>query len=88
MKMFMFLVFVALIVLAFVWRMRKAQHEANLDRRKSLEARRQQQKEKVSSEEDTIWPVIIRPVSGRKSDEAEEPSMTAIEFESPQKKAG
>ena len=88
MKMFIFVVFVALMVLAFVWRMRKARNEADLARRKSLEARKKQQKEKISSDEDMIWPVIIRPVSGRKPDETEEPSMTAIEFESPRKMAG
>jgi len=88
MKMFIFVVFVALIVFAFVWRMRKTQNEADLARRKSLEARKKQQREKIVSKDDTIWPAIIRPVSGRAPDESEEPSMTAIEFDSPRKMAG
>jgi len=49
MKMFIFVVFVALIVFAFVWRMRKTQNEADLARRKSLEARKKQQREKIVS---------------------------------------
>lgn len=88
MKMFIFLIFVAVVVSAFVWRTRKARHQAELVRRKSLEAKRKRQKEQTTSEEDTIWPVIIRPVSGRKPDEAGEPTMTAIEFEPPNKMAG
>jgi hypothetical protein len=39
-----------------------------------------------------IWPVIIKPVGGKsgseKDSEAEEPQMTAIEFEPSEKKAG
>ena len=60
---------------------------------------RQRQKEAVTPQEDVIWPVVIRPVKGQGSASGsnpghhekeavpDEPSMTAIEFESSEQKA-
>jgi len=92
MKTFIFLVLTAVIVAVVVWRMRKSDAEADLARRKSIEHKKKQRQEAVSSEEVMIWPVIIKPVKGANPDEADseapEPSMATIEFESPEQMAG
>ena len=84
MKMLVFLIFFALVISVLIWRMRKAQAEAELAQRKALDHRKKQDKEALTPEIDMVWPVIIRPVSGKHppGEEAavEEPSMTAIEF--------
>jgi hypothetical protein len=84
MKTFIILVFLALVIAAMIWKMRKFQAEALLARRKALESRKKQQKETVAQDVDIIWPVIIRPVSGKnppgEKSATEELSMTAIEF--------
>ena len=92
MKTFIFLIFTAVIVAVVVRRMRKSDAEADLTRRKSIEHKKKQRQEAVTTEEVMIWPVIIKPVKGRNPDEADlkaaEPSMTTIEFESQEKMAG
>ena len=92
MKTFIFLIFTAVIVAVVVRRMRKSDAEADLIRRKSIEHKKKQRQEAVTTEEVMIWPVIIKPVKGRNPDEADseahEPSMTTIEFESQEKMAG
>ena len=84
MKALIFLIFVALVVSVVVWRSRKAQAEADLAKRKELKRRKKQLEEKVK-QEDQIWPVLIRPVTGKQSLEdeiaSEDLSMTAIAFE-------
>lgn len=85
MKALIFLILVALVVSVVVWRSRKSQAEADLARRKALKRRREQAKETLTPENDMVWPVIIRPVTGKQSAEEktanEELSMTAIAFE-------
>lgn len=92
MTTFIFLTVVILVVAAMIWKMRKSQAEADLARRKALELKRRKQKEAIAQDEQVIWPVIIRPVGGKPGEEdrpeAEEPQMTAIEFEPSEKKAG
>ena len=91
MKTFIFLMVVILVLAAMIWKMRKSQAEADLARRKALELKRKKQKEAIAQDDQVIWPVIIRPVGGKPGEEhreAEEPQMTAIEFESSEKKAG
>jgi len=84
MKMLVFLIIFALVISLLFWRMRKSQAEQELARRKALERRKKQQKEALTPEIDMVWPVIIRPVSGKHppGEEAadEEPSMAEIEF--------
>ena len=92
MKTFIFLLVVILVISAMIWKMRKSQAEADLARRKALERKKRKQKEAITQNDEVIWPVIIRPVGGKagadEDPEAEEPQMTAIEFEPSEKKAG
>jgi hypothetical protein len=85
MKALIILVILALGVSVVVWKTRKARAEAELARRKSLERHKKQLKKAVTPELDMVWPVIIRPVSGKNAaghvQAVEEPAMTAIEFE-------
>jgi len=84
MKMLVFLIIFALIITALVWKMRKSQAEEELAKRKAYERRKKQQKEAVTPEIDMVWPVIIKPVTGKHppgEDKAvPEPMMTEIEF--------
>lgn len=84
MKMLVFLIIFALVISVLIWRMRKSQAEQVLAQRKALERRKKRQKEAITPEIDMVWPVIIRPVSGKRppGEEAavEEPSMAEIEF--------
>jgi hypothetical protein len=83
MKMLVFLIIFALVISVLIWRMRKSQAEQELAQRKALERRKKLQKESLTPEIDMVWPVIIRPVSGKRPPgeaAAEEPSMAAIEF--------
>ena len=86
MKALIFLVVLALAIAALVWHLRKSQAEEALARRDSLERRKKQDKEKITPEMDMIWPVVVRPVTGKRppgeEPEAHEPSMTSIDFES------
>lgn len=84
MKMLVFLIILALVISVFIWRMRKSQAEELLAQSKALDRRKKRQKEALTPEIDMLWPVIIRPVSGKRppGEEAavEEPSMAEIEF--------
>lgn len=86
MKALIFLVAMALAVWALVWWLRKAQAEEELERRRLARYRKKKEKRAISPSADMVWPVIIRPVSGKEQVENEfkheEPSMTAIEYES------
>jgi hypothetical protein len=92
MKTLIFLIFFILVISGMFWKMRKSQAEADLVQRKSIERKRKKEKEAVTTDEDMIWPVIIKPVSGEgapdEEPEIEEPSMTTIEYEPPEKMAG
>ena len=92
MKTLIFLILVILVISAMIWKMRKSQAEEDLARKKALERKRRKQKEAITQDDQVIWPVIIRPVGGKPGSEedpaAEEPQMTAIEFEPSEKKAG
>ena len=91
MKTLLFLIVIIAVFAALIWKMRKSQAEEALARKKESERRRQQQKEALTSDMDILWPVIIRPVKGEGPDEAdsqgEAASMTAIEYEPPEKAA-
>jgi len=84
MKMLVFLIVFALIITALVWKMRKSQAEELLAKRKDLERRKKQQREAMTPEIDMVWPVIIKPVTGKRppgeDESVPEPMMTAIEF--------
>jgi len=92
MKAFIFLIFIILVVSGMIWKMRKSQAEEALAHRKSLQSKRKQKKEAVTPDEVMIWPVIVKPVTGKgapgEEPEIEEPTMTTIEFKSPGKMAG
>jgi len=85
MKALIILAVLALVVTAVIWKMRKTQAEADLAKRKARERLRKQKKEAVTPELDMVWPVLIRPVSGKNAPgqepAVEEPTMTSIEFE-------
>ena len=100
MKALIFLLITALVVSVIVWAMRKSQAKADLARRQSIERRKKKRKEDLTPQEYMEWPVIIRPVKGDGSPDAEpdsdrggdspaveEPSMTTIEFEPSEKVA-
>jgi hypothetical protein len=83
MKMLVFLIIFALVISVLIWRMRKSQAAEELAQRKALDGRKKRQKEAITPEIDMVWPVIIRPVSGKRTPgeaAVEEPSMAEIEF--------
>ena len=85
MKILILLTVFALVVFGVKWKLRKDEAEAALARRRAMERMKKQKQEALAQDAEVIWPVMIRPVTGKGS-EAEvvaEPSMTAIEFESP-----
>lgn len=90
MKMLIFLVVFVGVAFLVVKKVRKSQAEAALARRKEIAKRRKREKENVTSEIDMVWPVLIRPATG-KGDSGEEakaePAMTSIEYEPPEKAA-
>jgi hypothetical protein len=85
MKALIVLIILALVFAAVLWKMRKADAEAALAKRKSLERRKKQKQEALTQDMEMVWPVIIKPATGKDSstkDTAdEELAMTAIEFE-------
>jgi len=85
MKALIFLIILAAAFGFFFWRMRKAQEAADLERRKALQQRKKKDSEALNQDTEIIWPVIIKPVTGKRppEDEAEahEPTMTSIDFE-------
>jgi len=91
MKTLVFVFLIIAVVSVTVWRMRKSRAAADLARRKEIERRRQREKEAVTQDTEMIWPVLIRPVTGDTSSNAdsrvEEPSMTTIEYEPPESAA-
>jgi len=90
MKMLIFLIVLAGIVFLVVRKVRKSQAEAALARRKEIARRRKREKKNVTPELDMVWPVIIRPATGKgaPSEEADtEPAMTSIEYEPPERAA-
>jgi Sec-independent protein translocase protein TatA len=89
MKILILLIVVALVVVGVKWKLRKYAAEAALARRKSVERMKKQKQEALAQDAEVIWPVMIRPVTGKGSEAeaVEEPSMTSIEFE-PSQRAG
>lgn len=88
MKALLFLIVLGSVIALLVWRLRKSQAEEARLRRKALEQRKKKNSEAISQDMEVIWPVIVRPVSGKRppgdEDAAAEPTMTAIEFEAPE----
>ena len=90
MKMLIFLVVLVAVVFFVVKKVRKSQAEAALARRKEIARRRKREKEVVTPEMDMVWPVLIRPATGKADADAEskaEPSMTSIDYEPPEQAA-
>ena len=91
MKALIFLVIVAAAVSIRIWRTRKALTEDARARRQALERRKKHHQENLAQDTDMIWPVVVRPVKGDEASgaggQAEEPSMTTIEYEPPEKAA-
>lgn len=91
MKTLVFVIFIIAVVSVMVWRLRKSRAAAELVRRKEVERRKRRDKEALTQDIEMIWPVIIRPVKGDSPSSAasgvEEPSMTAIEYEPPERAA-
>ena len=91
MKTLVFVIFIIAVVSVTAWRLRKSRAAAEQARRKEIERRRQRDKEALAQDIEMIWPVIIRPVRGDKASSAdarvEEPSMTAIDYEPPERAA-
>ena len=82
MKTLFFLIVLALVASAVIWKIRKSDAEAKLEQSKCMKLRNKQRKEAITPQEHAKWPVIIRPVTGDGSSEEEipEPSMATIEF--------
>ena len=91
MKALLFLIILGSVIALVVWRTRKAQAEAARIRREALKRRKKKDAEAISQDTEMIWPVLIRPVSGKHppvdDEAAEEPTMTTIEFEPVEKKS-
>jgi hypothetical protein len=90
MKMLIFLLVFSGVVFVVVKKVRKSQAEAALARRKEIARRRKREKEAVAPDLDMIWPVLIRPATGKDAPgkEAEaEPSMTTMDYEPPERAA-
>jgi len=85
MKALIFLVVFAAIVGVLVWRMRKAEAEAARVKREAIKKRKKKESEALNQDMEIIWPVIIKPVTGKgppgHESPAHEPTMTAMEFE-------
>ena len=83
MKMLIFLIFFALVVSVVLWKVRKADAERDLARRKALSLKKNQRKEAIKAEVSVTWPTIIKSVGKSPEDEdgkLPEPSMSTIEF--------
>jgi hypothetical protein len=82
MKMLIFLIVLAAVFTVVLWRVRKADAEKDLARRKAMKQKQQQRKESITPEDHVKWPVIIHPAGKRAVEEEEvpEPAMTAIKF--------
>ena len=85
MKMLIFLLILGGAIAFLVWRVRKSQAEAEQARRAAVERRKREDSAALRQDTEKVWPVIIRPVSGKDRTEDEEvveqPMMTSIEFE-------
>lgn len=85
MKALILLAILAAVVSIAYWRVRKADAEKDLARRKAANLRNSQRKDAITSENHVEWPVMVRTVTGNPGSEAEdeipEPTMTAIEVE-------
>ena len=83
MKMLIFLIVLAAVVAVVLWRVRKADAEKDLARRKAMRQKQQQRKETITPEDHVKWPVVIRaagkPTKGNE-EELPEPQMTSIKF--------
>ena len=85
MKAIIFLIVFGSIAAAVFWKMRKADAEAARVRREALHERKKKHSEALTQDTEMLWPVIIKPVSGKRppghEEPGHEPSMTAMDFE-------
>lgn len=85
MKALLFLLILGSVVAVLVWRVRKSQAEAAHARRLERDRRKKKDSKALSQDTEIIWPVIIKPVSGKRppgeKSAVEEPTMTSIDFE-------
>lgn len=87
MKVLIFLIVIGLVVYALVWNMKKTQAKADLARREAINRRKEKDQEALKPDEVMIWPVIVSSTKGEQeeSSDPEEPSMTEIEYEPPER---
>ena len=85
MKAIIFLIVFGSIAALVFWRMRKADAEAARVRRQALHKRKKKDSGALAQDTEMLWPVIVKPVSGKRPPGHEaphhEPSMTTIDFE-------
>ncbi len=87
MKAVIFLVVIALVLVAVIYRMRKAQAEEIKARHEVIQKRKEKSREAMLADQEVVWPVIVKTVTGDGKDIDEEGghdaelAMTSIEFE-------
>jgi hypothetical protein len=85
MKVLIFLIVLGGAIAFLVWRDRKFQADAERTRREARNRRKRKDSAALGQDTEKIWPVIIRPVSGKQRTEdesaVEQPTMASIEFE-------
>jgi hypothetical protein len=89
MKALIFLLILGAAIALLVWRVRKGHEEALLAKRRAVEQRKKKDSEKLGQDMQVIWPVIIKPASGKLSAEVHDGqfAMTSIEYEAVEPKA-
>jgi hypothetical protein len=91
MKTVIFLVVMVLVIAGMLVSMRKSQARQDLAREESLKRLKKERKKVLTPQEYAKWPVIIRPVKGDATgtkagpEPGEEPLMTSIEYETPER---
>jgi hypothetical protein len=92
MKTVIFLVVMVLVIAGMLVSMRKSQARQDLAREESLKRLKKERKKVLTPQEYAKWPVIIRPVKGGDatgtkagSEPVDEPLMTSIEYEPPER---
>lgn len=85
MKVLIFLIVLGGAIAFLVWRDRKFQADAERAKREARNRRKRRDSEALGQDTEKIWPVIIKPVSGKQRTEdesaVEQPTMASIEFE-------
>lgn len=87
MKIFIFFLFLVAVFTVVGLKWRKSQIEATIARRKSIERRKDEEKESMTPVEDKLWPTVGPKEEGEVEEETdyEGPSMATIEWVPPDK---